>query len=85
MTNTPAPGSPEAIALGCTCAVLDNNSGRGWLLEGHRMWWVTDGCPLHSPEAQVSADGESGHLDETARNLPLIENSGKQRENPSMD
>lgn len=44
------PGSDEAKALGCTCATLDNNHGKWapWPPDG---WWVTEGCPVHSPEA----------------------------------
>ncbi|MGR3501578.1 hypothetical protein [Pseudaestuariivita sp.] len=33
MTQTPLPpppGSPEAVAKGCTCPVLDNARGLGW-------------------------------------------------------
>lgn len=44
----PNPGSGEAIALGCQCAVLDNNHGRTppWPPDG---WYITGGCPVHHP------------------------------------
>jgi hypothetical protein len=43
----PNPGSREAVALGCTCAVLDNNQGKfpPWPDDG---WWITKGCPVHA-------------------------------------
>jgi len=40
-TNTPPPGSPEAIALGCCCPVLDNGHGRGYrFVQGHPVLYV---------------------------------------------
>jgi hypothetical protein len=44
----PNPGSDEALAQGCKCAVLDNNHGRQapWPPDG---WWITEGCPVHAP------------------------------------
>lgn len=46
------PGSDEALAKGCICAVLDNNHGRSapWPPDG---WWITQGCPQH--DAQEAA------------------------------
>ena len=43
------PGSPEAIILGCTCAVMDNHHGAGVPYPSGPRWWVTGGCPLHDP------------------------------------
>lgn len=44
----PNPGSDAAIALGCTCAVLDNAHGRGYM--GRPGVFVfTCGCPVHDP------------------------------------
>jgi hypothetical protein len=45
--TVPNPGSAEALAMGCWCAVLDNNHGKHTPWTGH--WWITDGCPLHDP------------------------------------
>lgn len=42
------PGSPEAVNRGCTCPVFDNGHGRGYM--GTNEFWVTDGCPVHSPK-----------------------------------
>lgn len=44
----PNPGSPEAIAKGCKCPVIDNGHGRGWL--GQPNVFVYSGaCPFHCP------------------------------------
>lgn len=45
----PNPGSDEAIAAGCTCAVLDNNHGSFAPIPPDG-WWVTLGCPVHRPQ-----------------------------------
>lgn len=52
----PNPGSDEALALGCTCAVLDNHHGKGFPWPSvddpsasSVSFWITDGCPLHAP------------------------------------
>ena len=48
MTDAPFPGSPQAVAQGCTCPVMDNNNGRGLCeLDGMPVYWVNAGCPLH--------------------------------------
>ena len=54
--NVPAPGSDEAIAMGCTCPVLDNNHGKGYTLgpDGEVLFCYTVGCPVH--EVKVATD-----------------------------
>lgn len=47
----PNPGSDEAIKAGCTCPVFDNHHGRGFLRGGAPVFWITSGCPIHSPKA----------------------------------
>lgn len=42
-----APGSDEALNMGCTCPVLDNGHGEGFVLDGQKSWWISDDCPLH--------------------------------------
>lgn len=44
---TPNPGSDEALAQGCKCAVLDNNHGKYPPWPG--AYFVTEGCPVHAP------------------------------------
>lgn len=48
----PDPGSTEARAQGCTCPVLDNAHGRGWMggvkdENGDTIFVYTAGCPVH--------------------------------------
>lgn len=48
-TETPSPGSDEAIKHGCTCPVLSNGRGRGRLVDtkGNREFTIAADCPLH--------------------------------------
>lgn len=61
MTETPNPGSDEAVAAGCTCPVLDNNRGKrapfpSLIIAGADGWWVSGDCRIHSPtRKQVQA------------------------------
>jgi hypothetical protein len=53
----PNPGSDKAKFIGCKCAVMDNERGRGILTVGkdgklEPAWWITQGCPLHAPEGE---------------------------------
>lgn len=52
----PNPGSAEAVALGCTCPVIDNAFGAGYM--GRSKTFVfTCGCPLHCPlPAEVGSE-----------------------------
>ena len=64
MSKKPNPGSDEAIALGCTCPVLDNGHGHGyWGQPG--IFVYTRGCPLHWDEKDwLDAQAEQGDGDE---------------------
>ncbi len=53
MTEKPNPGSDEAIALGCTCPVIDNGHGKG-SGHGEGLFWTTEGCPLHGKQQKES-------------------------------
>jgi hypothetical protein len=51
--TTPNPGSDAAIALGCTCPVLDNGHGHGCGrkgADGQPLFWIRGGCPVHRPQ-----------------------------------
>lgn len=56
MPDKPNPGSKNAVALGCTCPVMDNHHGRGvpWPRDDgkdpteHPSFYVTEGCPVHT-------------------------------------
>lgn len=55
-TQTPNPGSPEAVEQGCTCPVYDNAHGRGFGGDGEQWgWWITEKCPLHDQRASDAA------------------------------
>jgi len=57
--DKPNPGSDEAIALGCTCAVLDNNHGAGFRWgESFPCFWQSSDCPLHGHDVREEKDGE---------------------------
>ena len=46
-TNHPkgSPGSPQAVANGCRCPVLDNAHGKGI---GDGAYWISERCPIHN-------------------------------------
>jgi hypothetical protein len=47
MSVLPNPGSDKAIEQGCTCPVLDNGHGRGYM--GNPDIFVYSGaCPVHN-------------------------------------
>ena len=52
MTDTPNPGSKEAVEKGCTCAVLDNHHGEGFVYAGERCWYMDIDCPIHGDGAR---------------------------------
>jgi len=56
MSDTPNPGSKEALAQGCTCAVIDNHYGNGIPYPSGPAFWITAGCPIHDPE-RTESDG----------------------------
>ena len=49
--SIPNPGSEAAIGMGCTCAVMDNNHGRGFPYQDGKMsFWISDDCPIHGTQ-----------------------------------
>ena len=58
----PNPGSDEAIKQGCTCPVMDNEHGRGYMGIKGTYVWVMD-CPLHTenPSYRTVGDMERKH------------------------
>lgn len=55
--DVPPPGSRAAIDKGCTCPVLDNAHGRGYMgVEGVYVYIV--GCKVHSPRGEREAGDE---------------------------
>lgn len=47
--STPPPGSDTALDQGCTCPVIDNGHGRGWMGQPG-VYVITEGCPLHASQ-----------------------------------
>jgi hypothetical protein len=63
----PNPGSPEAVAAGCTCP---RDQGRVCI----GLWWYSDGCPVHCPP--VTPDGYLGSTeapDTEATGAPIVQ------------
>lgn len=60
----PPPGSPEAVALGCLCPVLDNAHGRGVVMKDYDSagrvirttiaFWHNSACPLHGDNGRAA-------------------------------
>jgi hypothetical protein len=53
MSETPNPGSDEALDLGCKCPVLDNCHGKFSPIPP-ADWYITVGCPVHFPTEDPS-------------------------------
>lgn len=49
MTDTPNPGSDEALAQDCRCPVLDNNHGK-YAPYPPDGFWISGNCPMHGWE-----------------------------------
>lgn len=55
--TVPNPGSREAWDAGCSCPILDNSYGRGYMgQEG--VFIYTVGCKVHPPEDDPTVDHE---------------------------
>ncbi|GEB79738.1 hypothetical protein DDE01_11530 [Desulfovibrio desulfuricans] len=53
--SAPNPGSEEAVSRGCTCPVMDNSYGRGYMggvkdASGNTVFVVNEECPVHGQE-----------------------------------
>lgn len=66
--DQPKPGSPEAIARGCTCPPDLNNNGQGTTGLRGRQFLCDWQCPLHGVD-----DQEAEERAEKAANLRLEE------------
>jgi len=54
------PGSPEAVAQGCTCSTTLNRHGQG-TLHGQPLFYFDRKCPVHRVEVS-KADKEAGRI-----------------------
>lgn len=50
--TTPNPGSDTAIEQGCTCPVLDNGHGNGYLGQSG-VFWINSDCQIHAQKEEV--------------------------------
>lgn len=50
--NSPNPGTVEAINAGCVCPVIDNNHGKGVIINGNTCFWLIENCPIHSAKKE---------------------------------
>lgn len=57
MTDTPNPGSDEAIKAGCLCPIIDNGHGRGYMGQPD-VFVITVGCPVHHPLPDEAGEEE---------------------------
>jgi hypothetical protein len=55
-----APGTTEAIRIGCKCPVGKNNAGAGAYInpEGNPVFWFNKDCPIHGAAKSISPDTE---------------------------
>jgi hypothetical protein len=57
MTQHYSPGSPQAVLAGCTCPIMDNGHGSGYMVgakgkDGRVMFVMNCTCPVHGIDAQ---------------------------------
>ena len=59
----PTPGSDAAIKMGCSCAIFDNNHGKGFNYGGQEgCFYMSADCGLHgSPEAITKYQEREAH------------------------
>ena len=51
----PAPGSYEALEMGCRCPFYDNN--KGWGSDyGKGLFWINKDCPIHGGEEKATKE-----------------------------
>lgn len=53
--TTPRPGSEAAVAIGCTCPVMDNGHGAGYM-GNPEVFMMNEGCPVHDPLARTTPE-----------------------------
>jgi hypothetical protein len=61
----PKPGSKEAVALGCTCPVVDNHHGAGFPFHEKdgtivNAFWIDAACQLHGIKNEPPAPTNNG-------------------------
>ena len=59
------PGSDEAVAAGCTCPVMDNGHGSGYLGgvqddTGQTVFVISGDCPIHGQPTRRGDNEQRG-------------------------
>ena len=55
------PGSDEAIDAGCTCAILDNGHGNGYM--GQKgIFVMSSNCPIHGEECKKNIERKTKQI-----------------------
>lgn len=54
------PGSDLAIEHGCTCPVMDNSHGKGYM-GNEGVFWINSMCPLHSELGEGGTESGGGY------------------------
>ncbi|RMH21580.1 MAG: hypothetical protein D6698_02475 [Gammaproteobacteria bacterium] len=57
-SKVPNPGSEEAVKRGCTCPVLDNAFGKGYMGQPGVFVQVAD-CPIHGLKSENQDETKS--------------------------
>ena len=60
--HIPTPGSDEAIKVGCTCPVMDNCHGKGFIWDNELCFVYNVDCPVHNEE-YFNREDEQGEID----------------------
>lgn len=67
------PGSVEAVKKGCTCPVMDNCNGKGFIVNGEQQFWINHECPLHGTvTSNVRDQFQERYKDYDAKRLSQI-------------
>lgn len=61
--HIPTPGSDEAIKMGCTCPVMDNAHGKGFIWDNELCFIYNADCPVHSEEYFSYHEENQGEID----------------------
>lgn len=81
----PHPGSQDAISRGCTCPVIDNGHGKGYM--GQPGIYVMHGdCPLHGEkEKEMSSELKNPHAESSTNDWRLYDDPYHRHENQPYD
>ena len=73
--DVPNPGSNAAFVLGCTCPVVDNQYGRGYMGQRNVFVYQRD-CPIHTPAKML---GRKGGMARSRKKAKACRDNAKKR------